>query len=87
VLSTATAYNITFGYSGIVSFGHGVLFGIPAYSVAILSKILSRTDVLSLIAVPLMIGVVLGLMIGYCCTFTCGIYTVLITIVISENFS
>jgi branched-chain amino acid transport system permease protein len=80
------AYNITFGYTGIVSFGHGVLFGIPAYSVAILSKILNRTDVLSLIAVPLMIGVLLGLMIGYCCTFTRGIYTALITIVIPEIF-
>ena len=46
-------FNLAFGFTGMVSLGHGVYFGVSAYTIGILSLFWSR----SAITIPIGIGV------------------------------
>jgi branched-chain amino acid transport system permease protein len=56
-------FNLAFGFTGMVSLGHGVFFGVSAFSIGILSLHWNR----SIITIPIgiLLGTLSGLLIGY----------------------
>lgn len=52
----AMSYDLLLGYTGIVSFGHAMYFGIGAYSMGIIMKKFESTEVYLLLAVIVTIG-------------------------------
>ena len=56
-------FNLAFGFTGMVSLGHGVFFGVSAFTVGILSLFWSR----SILTIPLgiAVGTVTGFVVGY----------------------
>src|SRR4030067_2629387 len=56
-------FNLAFGLTGMVSLGHGVFFGVSAFTVGILSVFWSR----SIITIPIGIGMgtLTGFVVGY----------------------
>jgi branched-chain amino acid transport system permease protein len=83
----AMSYNLVFGFSGVVTFGHALFFGAGGYSVAIL---LERTDLHD--GQALLIGILLGL--GLCALFALimgfaslrlrGVYFAIFTLALAE---
>ncbi len=84
----AIAYDLLYGYSGMVSFGHSVFYGVPAYAVAVVSStIFHFTNLSIIVGAALATGLLLGLVIGFFCTFTRGIYLALVTFAFAQIFS
>jgi branched-chain amino acid transport system permease protein len=56
-------FNLAFGFTGMVSLGHGVFFGVSAFTVGILSLFWSR----SILTIPIGIaaGTLTGVIVGY----------------------
>ncbi|WP_246938679.1 branched-chain amino acid ABC transporter permease [Bacillus pinisoli] len=63
----AMSYDLLLGYTGIVSFGHAMFFGIGAYSTAV---VLDRMDATFL---SLVIGIVIGVIIAAIVSFIVGV--------------
>ena len=83
----ALAYDLLYGYTGLVSFGHCVFFGIPAYAVGIFSRtVFHITNPVVLFGVAIVTGVILGIIIGFFCSFSQGIYLALITFAFAQIF-
>lgn len=83
----AVGYDVLFGHVGIVSFGHSVLFGLPAYVIAILgTTVFKVTNPLVLILAALMAGLLLGALMGLICSFSRGIYLAILTFAIAHIF-
>jgi len=81
----ALAYDLFYGYAGLVSFGHSMFFGMTAYSVGALSTTLFHvTNPLLLLGAALAIGALLGLLVGFFCTYTRGIYVALVTFAFAQ---
>jgi len=84
----AMAYDLLYGYTGMVSFGHSVFYGVPAYAVAVVSStIFNFSNPLISLGAALSTGLVLGLIVGFFCTFTRGIYLALVTFAFAQIFS
>lgn len=83
----ALGYDLVFGHTGIVSFGHSVLFGIPAYVVAMMgTTLMNITNPLLLVAGAVVAGVILGALMGWICSFSRGIYLAIFTFAIAHIF-
>jgi branched-chain amino acid transport system permease protein len=81
------AYDLLYGYTGIASFGHSVFFGMGAYSVGIIAvTVFGVANPLIHFAVAIVVGAMLGLLIGFFCTFTKGIYTALVSFAFAHVF-
>lgn len=59
----AVGYNLAFGFTGMVSLGHGIFFGLTAYTVGILALFWTR----SIVTIPIGIaaGTLAGFILGY----------------------
>lgn len=81
------SYDLLLGYTGIVSFGHAIFFGLGAYSVGIL---LSKTKEPNMLWVALLIAVVgavlIGLIIGILSLRVKDVYFSMITLAFAELF-
>lgn len=76
----AIAYDLLYGYMNQTSFGHSVFYGVPAYAVGVASvTVFNIGNPLILFGVAILSGVILGLVIGWICTFARGIYLALVT--------
>jgi ABC-type branched-subunit amino acid transport system permease subunit len=81
----AIAYDLFYGYTDLVSFGHSAFYGIPAYVVGIFSvTVFDIKNPVILIALAIATGALLGLMMGFLCSFARGIYMALITFAFCE---
>lgn len=81
----AVGYNVLFGHTGIVSFGHGIFFGVPAYFMGMLvSSSLHVTNPAVLIATAIIAGLLLGGAVGWVCSFSRGIYLAIITFALAQ---
>ncbi|MEM1774541.1 MAG: branched-chain amino acid ABC transporter permease [Acidilobaceae archaeon] len=61
----AMGYNILFGYAGLLSFGHGLFFGVGAYSVALFTLNVYRdplVGVLFSIPIALLTSIIVGIL-------------------------
>ena len=81
----AISYNLLFGFSGIVSFGHAAFFGLGAYSVGLLMKFPNWPWWLAIIG-ALLIGVVIALVKGVVGLRIKGLYFALFTLAFAQVF-
>lgn len=83
----ALAYDLLFGHTGIVSFGHSIFYGVPAYAVGMVtSTVLNSTNPVLIIGVALGTGILLGAAVGWICSFSRGIYLAIITFALAQIF-
>jgi branched-chain amino acid transport system permease protein len=75
----ATSLNLLVGYGGMVSFGHGMFFGLGAYSFGLLMQ---RTGmpIPAAFAVTLMVSALVALLIGLICVHVKEIYFAFLTL-------
>jgi len=81
----AMSYNLMFGFSGIVSFGHAAFFGMGAYTVGLLMLHLAWPWWLAVIS-ALLVGVLIALIKGFVGLRIKGLYFALFTLAFAEVF-
>lgn len=83
----AMAYDLFYGYAGLVSFGHSAFYGVPAYALgAVAVTVFNISNPLVLLGSAILMGAILGVLVGYVCTFTRGIYMALVTFAFAQIF-
>ncbi|MEL6149121.1 MAG: branched-chain amino acid ABC transporter permease [Chloroflexota bacterium] len=85
----AMSYNLIFGFTGVISFGHALFFGIGGYSLAIFTEKLSNGAAWGLpvgLLAGLLIAAVVGLGVGLVSLRLRGVYFALFTLAIAEMF-
>jgi branched-chain amino acid transport system permease protein len=75
----ATSLNLLVGYTGLVSFGHGLFFGLGAYSFALLMQKLG-TSIPTAFALTILVSAVIGLVVGAICIRLKEIYFSFLTL-------
>lgn len=80
----ATSFNILFGYTGLLPFGHAASFGIGAYAFALLLNYSSEIPVLVLILFSGLMGMLGALLIGSFCVRLKGAYFALLTLAFQQ---
>jgi branched-chain amino acid transport system permease protein len=81
----AISYNLLFGFSGVLSFGHAAFFGMGAYTVGLLMLHLGWPWWLAVI-VALVVGALIALFKGYVGLRIRGLYFALFTLAFAEIF-
>jgi branched-chain amino acid transport system permease protein len=79
----ASAFNLLFGYAGILSFGHAAFFGCGAYAAALLMKNAGAPALLA-VAVGGLCGGIVGAVIGSLAVRRGGVYLAMITLALAE---
>ena len=80
----ALGFNLLYGYTGLLSFGHAAYYGLGAYGTGIaLAKLKVGSLLLGLAAGPLL-AVVGGIAIGFFCLRRRGIYFAMLTLAFSQ---
>jgi branched-chain amino acid transport system permease protein len=79
----ASAFNLLFGYAGMLSFGHAALFGCGAYTAALLMKSGLDWAPLAVLAGGLS-GAIVGGLVGGLAIRRRGVYLAMITLALSE---
>ncbi|MEM6282174.1 MAG: branched-chain amino acid ABC transporter permease [Chloroflexota bacterium] len=85
----AMSYNLIFGFTGVISFGHALFFGVGGYALAIFTEKLSGGAAWGLpvgILTGLAIAALLGLFIGLVSLRLRGVYFALFTLAVAEMF-
>ncbi len=81
----ALSYDLLFGYTGILSFGHAMFFGTGAYAAGILLKH-AKADLATTFALVLVIAVVQALLIGALALRVKGVYFAMVTLAFAQLF-
>lgn len=81
----AMSYNLMFGFSGIISFGHAAFFGMGAYTVGLLMLHLEWPWWLAVLG-ALLVGVLIALIKGFVGLRIKGLYFALFTLAFAEVF-
>lgn len=76
----ALGFNILLGYTGLVSFGHGIFFGVAAYAASIIQVQLMPGFIIPPILLSIIFTTVLGAAIGYLSLRLSGVYFSLLTL-------
>ena len=79
----AGAFNLLFGYTGLLSFGHAAYFGFAAYICGYAAKSLGLTPELAILAGGLS-SALLGLIVGYLAVRQQGIIFAMVTFALAE---
>lgn len=61
----AIAYNVLLGYTGLLSFGHAAFFGGSAYTIGLVTRYTSITELLVLLPIGILAAGILAAVIGY----------------------
>ncbi len=80
----AMSLDLLVGYTGLWSFGHASIFGIAAYSTAILITRFSITDFWVTAPASIFIAILVASLFGYIALRTSGIYFLLVTLALGE---
>jgi branched-chain amino acid transport system permease protein len=70
----ATSFNLLFGYTGMLPFGHAAFFGLGAYITALIFNHLPQFPLLLTVLVAALSGLVAGVLIGFICVRLSGPY-------------
>ncbi len=81
----ALSYNLMFGFTGVVSFGHAAFFGTGAYAVGLFMKHLEWPWWLAILA-SLLLGILIALIKGFVGLRIKGLYFALFTLAFAEVF-
>jgi len=73
-------YNLLLGYTGLLSFGHGLFFGLAAYCVALTQLHWFADSMLLPLAAGVLFATLLGLVIGFLALRRRGVYFSLLTL-------
>jgi ABC-type branched-subunit amino acid transport system permease subunit len=79
----AIGYNILFGLTGYLSFGHAAFLGVGSYSAVWMFKLLSM-NILPAIALAVVVSGVFSLLIGYVSLRRSGIYFSILTLAFAQ---
>lgn len=79
----AASFNLVFGYSGLLSFGHAAFYGVSAYATAFLIKDHGFSTELALLTAVAMSGA-LGALFGLLALKRRGIYFSMVTLALAE---
>jgi ABC-type branched-subunit amino acid transport system permease subunit len=79
----AVGFNILFGLTGYLSFGHAAFFGVGSYA-AVWSFKLLTLDAIPAIAFAVVISGIFALVIGYLCLRRSGIYFSILTLAFAQ---
>ncbi|HEY0527042.1 MAG TPA: branched-chain amino acid ABC transporter permease [Stellaceae bacterium] len=79
----ASAFNLLFGYAGLLSFGHAAFFGSGAYATALVMKSAHASPLLAILAGG-GAGALLGALIGGFAIRRQGVYLAMITLAFAE---
>ncbi len=79
----ASAFNLLFGYAGLLSFGHAAFFGLASYVSAYTAKFWGITPELAILA-GTAAGALLGLVFGAIAIRRQGIYFAMITLALAQ---
>ena len=82
----ALAYDMFYGYAGLISFGHSLFFGMAAYTAGIAYTHFKVDNLIILFVLVVVIGTLLGILMGFFCSFTKGIYLALVTFAFTQIF-
>src|SRR5690606_15392923 len=75
----AASFNLIFGYTGMLSFGHAAFFGAGAYATAMLLLWL-QWPLLACLAVSVAAAALLALLVGYLCVRLNEVYFSMLTL-------
>ena len=75
----AASFNLVFGYTGMLSFGHAAFFGIGSYAVAMLLQAFQWPLLLCLLA-AVVVATLLALIIGFFCVRLNEVYFAMLTL-------
>ncbi|MBI5928790.1 MAG: branched-chain amino acid ABC transporter permease [Chloroflexi bacterium] len=81
----AISYNLMFGFTGLISFGHGVFFGTGVYSVAILVSEYQQSFEKSIL-IALALGVIIALIWAMAAFRLKGVYFAMFTLAFAQIF-
>ncbi|GIK64575.1 MAG: hypothetical protein BroJett018_23690 [Chloroflexota bacterium] len=81
----AISYNLMFGFTGLISFGHGVFFGTGVYTVAILVSKYQQSFEVSII-IALALGVLIALIWAMASFRLKGVYFAMFTLAFAQIF-
>ena len=79
----ACAFNLLIGFTGLLSFGHAMFFGVAAYACAHSAKVWGWTPEVAIIFGTLA-AAVLGLVVGWLAVRRQGIYFAMVTLALSQ---
>lgn len=80
----ALSLDVLLGYTGLVSFGHAVFFGVGAYSAGLIGSRLEIRNLLIVIPVVILISVVVGLALGFLSLRTSGVAFLMVTLAFAQ---
>src|SRR5690606_13928877 len=75
----AASFNLIFGYTGMLSFGHAAFFGIGSYAVAMLLQAY-QWPLLACLLAAVVVATVLALVIGFFCVRLNEVYFAMLTL-------
>jgi branched-chain amino acid transport system permease protein len=85
----AMSYNLMFGFTGVISFGHALFFGMGGYIVGLLLEYTTLDTGLALamgVVIGIVISAILGLLIGLVSLRLRGVYFAIFTLAVAEMF-
>lgn len=80
----ALGFNIIYGYTGLLSFGHAAFWGLGAYGTGITLAKLGWTSLWAGLAMGVLAALVAGVVVGYLCLRRRGIYFAMLTLAFGQ---
>ena len=80
----ALGFNLIYGYTGLLSFGHAAFFGLGAYGTGIALARLHMGSILAALLVGLVAAALGGALIGFLCLRRRGIYFAMLTLAFAQ---
>src|SRR5262245_35068926 len=80
----ALGFNLLYGYTGLLSFGHAAYYGLGAYGAGIVLARLNVTSLWTAVAAGLLLAGVGGAIIGFFCLRRRGIYFAMLTLAFAQ---
>jgi len=81
----AMGYDILFGYTGLLSFGHAIFFGVGAYGLGLILIKLQAPLLVGLLG-GIFVSLVIALVVGFLSIRVKGIYFVMVTLAFCQMF-
>ena len=79
-------FNLLFGYTGLLSFGHAMFLGFGAYGAAVLAGVLGVRSFEAVLIVVILAAMIAALPIGYFCVRYVGIFFGMLTLAFGMLF-
>lgn len=85
----AMSYNLIFGFTGVISFGHALFFGVGGYTLGMMLEYTDLSPEIALLlgaVLAIIFAVILGVGIGFVSLRLRGVYFTMFTLAVAEMF-